>query len=139
MQRTNSYNNLQENTTKKENITGKLVGLLVKIKNSEEIRKYCCERLSKDFMQKLLSENVSEGFLQKVECVIDEFNKLFKHTEKAFPDLKIDGNVMIPLISRRKEIQVLSQTLRKEDALTVHLTLSLQAGNLRIIRNPIAA
>ena len=78
---------------RKEKKIGKLVGLLVKIKNSEELRKYCCEKLSKDLMQKLLSEKVSEGFLEKVECVIDEFYKLSKNSEKSFSDNRIIVNV----------------------------------------------
>ncbi len=63
-------------SSKKESKIGKLVTLLVKIKNSNELKKYCCDKLDKDFMQKLLSEKVSENFLEKVECVINEFVKL---------------------------------------------------------------
>lgn len=61
---------------KNENKIGKLVGLLVKIKNSEDLKRFCCEKLGKDFMQKMLSEKVSEYFLEKVENVLDEYYKL---------------------------------------------------------------
>lgn len=52
---------------KKENKIGKLVGLLVKIKNSNDVKKYCTDKLGRDFIQTLLSEKVSENFLDKVE------------------------------------------------------------------------
>ena len=80
-----TINNLQKSTYKKENKIEKLVGLLVKIKNSDQLKKYCLEKLNKDFMQKLLSEKVSEGFIEKVECVIDEFHRLY-YSENTLTD-----------------------------------------------------
>ena len=90
-------NNYVEGSLKRENKIDKLVGLLVKIKNSLELKNYCIEKLSKDFMQKLLSEKVSDGYLEKVECVIDEYNKLFKFSDKNFSDRKTDSNVIFAL------------------------------------------
>ena len=80
-----TINNLQKSTYKKENKIEKLVGLLVKIKNSDQLKKYCLEKLNKDSMQKLLSEKVSEGFIEKVECVIDEFHRLY-YSENTLTD-----------------------------------------------------
>ena len=82
-------NNYVEGSLKRENKIDKLVGLLVKIKNSLELKNYCIEKLSKDFMQKLL--------LEKVECVIDEYYKLFKFSDKNFSDRKTDSNVIFAL------------------------------------------
>jgi hypothetical protein len=95
IQRSSSKGLSVDVSSKKESKIGKLVTLLVKIKNSNDLKKYCSDKLDKDFMQKLLSEKVSENFLEKVECVINEYVKLNKIGEN-------DKNVLIFIITLEK-------------------------------------
>ena len=74
----NSLNRNNERI-KEPNKIGKLVSLLVKIKNSEEVKKYCVDKLGNDFMQKLLSEKVSTNYIEKVVSLVDEYFLIFSH------------------------------------------------------------